>query len=101
MSSTFSLPGAGTEGGEAGRERERQRERERERENQIKSSLYISHLNIFPLSLIIQDMSNLLSKYLLSPSSGMDTYHCHSNRPWSIAYCHLEVDTISFNIFSL
>ena len=60
-----------------------------------------THLDVLSLSLIIQNMCNLLSKDLLSSGSSMDAHHGHSNRPGSVAYGHPEVDVIGLHVLSL
>lgn len=48
-------------------------------------------LNVFSLSLIIQDMSHIFGENLLSPCASMNTNHSYTNRPGCIANGHLEV----------
>ncbi len=51
----------------------------------------IPYLNVLSLSLIIENMCNLLREDLLPPSTSMDTHHGHTNRPGGVTNRHGEV----------
>ena len=53
------------------------------------------YLYIFPLCLIIRNMSYLLGKDLLSACTSMDSHHGHSDGPRSIPNSHGQVGIIS------
>lgn len=60
-----------------------------------------SHLNIFSLCFIVENVGHVLREDLFSARTGVDAHHGHPNGPGGVSDGHLEICVICLDIFSL
>jgi len=57
-------------------------------------NLRASHLDVFSLRFIVENVGDMFGENLLSPSTSVDSHHGHTDWPGSITNGHLQVGII-------
>lgn len=57
-------------------------------------ALCLTYLDVFPLRLVVENVSHVFGEDLFSPSTGVDTHHGHTNGPRGVTNGHLQVGVV-------